>query len=124
MGGNLVNPDTGEVIYKAPEKTTTPITKQFGKEDYQWNESTQLWDPVKKTGTVTPKANPPVPVDTQKEMEKKVNKYLSGVVGADQKVAPETWLLAKQAWIADGGNPTVFDTKFKGYKNVTNLYYQ
>ena len=56
-------------------------------------------------------------------MSNKVEQYLSSKVGDDNKVSPADWGAAKSAWMEDGGNPTVFDTKFSGYKNPNNSYY-
>jgi len=53
----------------------------------------------------------------------KVQQYFSSVVGGDGFVSPESYLTARNAWIEDGGNPTTFDTKMKGYRNPNNKNY-
>jgi hypothetical protein len=56
-------------------------------------------------------------------MTSKIDEYFTAVRGTDNKVSPEDWNKAKSAWIEDGGNPTEFDTKFKGWKNPNNKNY-
>lgn len=48
---------------------------------------------------------------------------LSSVVGEDGYVSPDDYLIARNAWIAEGLSPTIFDTKFRGFKNPNNPYY-
>ena len=63
---------------------------------------------------------------TQKtnQMEDKVNTYFTANKGSDNKVSPQDWGAAKDAWVKDGGNPTQFDSKFKGWRNPKNKNYQ
>lgn len=78
-----------------------------------------------KNSTVLNNTNPtPKPKNVTKAMEDKVNKYFTSFKGSDNKVSPDDWSAAKSAWITDGGNPTTFDTKFKGWKNKDNPNYK
>ena len=43
--------------------------------------------------------------------------------GSDGFVSPQDYAAAKQDWINRGGEPTAFDTKFKGRRNPDNPYY-
>lgn len=56
--------------------------------------------------------------------EDKVNQYFTASRGSDNYVSPDDWAAAKSAWIEDGGSPTVFDSKFKGWKNPQNKNYK
>jgi hypothetical protein len=74
------------------------------------------------TGVTTKATTPPGTVPTTKEG--KVEYYFASVLGPDMKVSPQDWGAAKAAYIKDGGNATTFDTKFKGYQDPNNSYYQ
>lgn len=47
----------------------------------------------------------------------------NNLLGADKKLSPQDYLAAKTEWVNAGYNPTIFDTKFKGYRNPDNQNY-
>jgi hypothetical protein len=48
---------------------------------------------------------------------------MSTVVGTDGFISPDDYAALKGQWRTAGGNPTVFDTKFKGFRNPNNDNY-
>ncbi len=69
------------------------------------------------------KSSPISPTQNAKERESEMNAELGSVVGDDNFVSPEDYKEAKRQWIQAKGNPTVFDTKFKGFRNPENPNY-
>lgn len=70
-------------------------------------------------GGATPGPSPSKPLKPEEEM----NAELSKVVGSDGFISPDDYLKARNAWIAQELSPTVFDTKFRGFRDPNNPYY-
>lgn len=51
-----------------------------------------------------------------------MNNQLKNRVGKDGFISPEDYLAARNAWIQEGLSPTIFDTKFKGFRNPNDTY--
>lgn len=60
---------------------------------------------------------------TESEAVSMMNEQIKEVVGSDGFVSPDDYTAARNAWIAQGFSPTVFDTKFKGFRNPNNPNY-
>ena len=61
-----------------------------------------------------------------KEVKKAVidmNSQLKTIICDDGFVSPDDYTIARNAWIQANGSPTVFDTKFKGFRNPNNPNY-
>lgn len=56
-----------------------------------------------------------------KESRAKANEYLSAVTGADGKVSPEDFKIARNAWIADGNAGDDFNKEFSSYVNFSDV---
>ncbi len=92
------------------QKTRIYIDKNTGEEAYR----KELGQAYKYTGTTkTEKIKP----------EEAMTAQLSTIVGKDGYISPDDYLIARNAWIEEGLSPTVFDTKFKGFRNPNNPYY-
>lgn len=118
QGRTLVKATDGKT-YVAPTKTI-----KTAKGGYDIVDSVTNQKIGNQTGSGN--GNPVTPTTPKFDVaanEKKVNTYFATVKGSDNKVSPESYNNAKSAWIADGGNPTTFDTKFKGWRNPNNPYY-
>jgi len=129
VGGALVDPVTGKVVYQSPGKTDTGF-KFVSATRYQpagyFNETTGEFKPINETPTPTPSTTtppPPSPSFDEKQAIIDMRNQLSTVVGADGFVSPQSYTTARNAWIEKGGNPTTFDTKFKGFRNPNNSNY-
>lgn len=59
----------------------------------------------------------------EKQATQEMITQLSTVAGGDGYVSPDDYLTARNAWVAEGLNPTTFDTKMAGFKNPNNPYY-
>jgi hypothetical protein len=122
-------------VYAKPKKVTTKVIKvgsgkssqtyevtydEFGKEVNRKKTSS---GGTSLTPSNAPTPKPPKEKDVVKKMESKVNNFFKVYKGVDNKVSPQDFQKAKSAWIEDGGNPTAFDTKFRGWKNPNNSNY-
>lgn len=59
----------------------------------------------------------------EKEAAIDMTAQMATVVGDDGFVSPDDYLKARNAWIAAGFNPTIFDTKMRGFRNPNNPNY-
>lgn len=61
--------------------------------------------------------------NSEKSALSSMNTQLGRVVGSDGFIAPDNYTKARNAWIKAGFSPTMFDTKFRGFRNPNNPYY-
>jgi len=61
--------------------------------------------------------------NTDKNLYGQVKEKLSAVVGGDGYVSPKDYTFWRASYIAEGGNPTYFDTQAKGFRNPNNPNY-
>ncbi len=119
VGGALVDPNTGKVIYQTPEKKTAPITKTEKGILYEYDTATGTWK--KATNVTYPTTTKPV--NKEKAAIDEMNSQLQSVVGPDGFISPDSYTIARNAWEQKGFSPTTFDTKFKGFRNPNNPNY-
>jgi len=115
------NKNTGEVTityYKM-----NPDTKEIE----TMNQSLGLvGDRFKGSGTSNIETEGGIDWTSTKGLKKAVddmNGQLKNIVGSDGFISPDNYTIARNAWIQSGGSPTVFDTKFKGFRNPNNQNY-
>ena len=58
----------------------------------------------------------------EKELEQEVLEAVRAVREPGGFISPEYYLQFRDTWIQNGGNPTSFDTKFKGVRNPSRNY--
>ena len=58
----------------------------------------------------------------EKELEQEALEAVRAVVEPSGFISPEYYLQFRNTWIQNGGNPTSFDTKFKGVRNPSRNY--
>lgn len=126
VGNNLVDPRTGKVIYEGKEEEVLPDTQIVKAGGRQLLINTQTGETIKDLGGAYKTTGTSSGTSTGfnvKNAEKAMTSQMSQIVGSDGFVSPDNYLKARNAWIAEGGNPTTFDTKFRGFKNPENPYY-
>lgn len=100
-------------------KKVAPVTKTVGKDLYQFNDKTGLWDKV----ITAPKSSGSGGSNNEKKAIDEMTKAMSAVVGADGFISPQDHQTLRKQWVDSGLSATTFDTKFKGYMNPNNPNY-
>jgi len=84
-------------------------------------------DPNKKTGgggstSRSSRSSQRSQSSLEKELEQEVLEAVRAVREPGGFISPEYYLQFRDTWIQNGGNPTSFDTKFKGVRNPSRNY--
>jgi len=81
-------------------------------------------DPNKKTGGggSTSRSSQRSQSSLEKELEQEVLEAVRVVADPRGFISPEYYWQFRNTWIQNGGNPTSFDTKFKGVRNPSGNY--
>jgi len=108
-----------EMIFKKPDESVDFTRTQKQKLEQAGLADASRQEQLDFLFGKTPKVIKPKSVKPEDEMAAQ----LSTVVGSDGFISPDDYTIARNAWITEGLNPTVFDTKFKGFRNPNNPNY-